>query len=278
MTAPTAPRVVLVRPKYEGNVGASARAMGNMGLSDLRIVAPAEEEEALTGASREAWSLAASGRGILTSAQVHPTLAEAVEGCTVVVACTARPRRWKAWSVLGPGPSAELMSERIDAGEEVALVFGPEDHGLSTEDLELATHLCNIPTGGEVSSLNLAQAVLLLGWEWGKAAEALRRRPSKRSGKRARATVEQIDALAEKAGDLLGRIDFFRRRPREQTLTMLKQVLVRGEMTEVETHFLFGIVGKLRWHLEHPGHLVPLEGGGDGADAGDDDANLDEDA
>lgn len=268
-----APRIVLVRPKYAGNIGASARAMGNMGLRDLRLVAPEQEDEWVSPDSLDAWAMAASGRAILEGAQVHGSLAEAVEGCTTVVACTARPRRWRAWTVLGPGESATLLADRIGEGDEVAIVFGPEDHGLSTDDLALATHLCNIPTGGEVSSLNLAQAVLLLGWEWGKAAESLRRRPTKRSGKRARAGAEQITGLAEQTGDLLARIDFFRRRPRDQTMVLLRQALTRGDLTDVEVHFLRGVVRKVRWHLENPGHLADVDDGweddGD-ADAGDD--------
>ncbi len=252
----SAPRVVLVRPKYAGNIGASARAMGNMGLTDLRLVAPASKDEWVSPESLDAWAMAASGRAILERAQVHASLAEAVEDCTVVVACTARPRRWRAWTVLGPEESAALLAERVGEDEEVAILFGPEDHGLSTDDLALATHLCNIPTGGEVSSLNLAQAVLLLGWEWGTAARSLKRRPTKRSGKRGRAAADQITGLAEQTGELLDRIDFFKRRPRDQTMVLLRQALTRGELTDVEIHFLRGVVRKLGWHLENPGHLV----------------------
>ncbi|MCO4773315.1 MAG: hypothetical protein KDA24_24990 [Deltaproteobacteria bacterium] len=252
------PRVVLVRPKYAGNIGASARAMGNMGLSDLRLVRPSADEEWVGSESLDAWSMAASGRAILERAQIHDSLAEAVEGCTTVIACTARPRRWKAWTVLGPSESADLLAERSAEGDAVAYLFGQEDHGLSTEDLALATHLCNIPTGGEVSSLNLAQAVLLLGWEWGRAASALKRRPTKRAGRRGRAKAEQITGLAEQTGDLMARIAFFKRRPRDQTMVMLRQALTRGDLTDVEVHFLRGVVRKVRWHLENPGHLADL--------------------
>jgi len=234
--------------------------MGNMGLTDLRLVDPKSEEEWVSPESLDAWAMAASGRSILERARVSPTLAEAIQGCSTVIACTARPRRWESWTVLGPEEAGQMLAERADEGDDVALLFGREDHGLSTEDLALATHLCNIPTGGEVTSLNLAQAVLLLGWEWGKAASALHRRPTKRGARRSRAAAEQVSGLAEQAGDLLARVDFFRRRGRAQSDVMLRQALIRGDLTDVEVHFLRGVVRKVRWHLENPGQLVDDEG------------------
>ena len=261
------PRIVLVRPKFSGNVGASARAMGNTGLPDLRLVAPADDPEAVHGDEHAAWSMAASGGDVLRAAIRHASVAEAVAGCTVVIACTARPRAFKAWPNVGPEAAAELLCAAGRDGEPSALLFGPEDHGLSTDDLEQATHLCQIPTGGVASSLNLAQSVLLLGWEWGKASRALSRRPTPRAGRRPRADVAQVDGLAEQLGDLLERIDFFRRRGRQQSLVTLRQALLRGELTNVEVHFLRGLARKLEWHLDHPGQLKapaapPADGGG----------------
>ena len=254
------PRVVLVRPKYAGNVGASARAMGNMGLTDLVIVDPAHEPEAVRGDSRDAWSMAASGKAVLERARTVATVREAVADCTRVLACTARPRRWKAWQVLGPGEGCAVLAERDAEGDATAILFGPEDHGLSTDDLEHATHVCNIPTGGEVSSLNLAQAVLLLGWEWAQAGGHLQRRPTKRGGRRPLADSEQVTGLVEQIGVLLDRIDYFKRRPKPQGLATLRQAVVRGQLSNVEVHFLRGVVRKLEWHLEHPGHTVEIDG------------------
>lgn len=256
MSTPTPPRVILVRPKYAGNVGASARAMGNMGLTDLVVVDPAHEPEAVKGASRDAWSMAASGKALLENARTVATVREAVADCTVVLACTARPRRWKAWKVLGPTEGCEALAERAAEGDPTAILFGPEDHGLSTDDLAHATHLCNIPTGGEVSSLNLAQAVLLLGWEWAKAGGHLQLRPTKRGGRRPLAESEQVTGLVDQIGELLDLIDFWRRRPKPQGLATLRQAVVRGELSNVEVHFLRGVVRKLEWHLENPGHLA----------------------
>ncbi len=224
--------------------------MGNMGLTDLRLVAPQYEQEWVQGESHDAWSM---------GARTVPSVAEAISDCTAVLACTARPRRWRAWKLLSPTAGAELLAERAAEGEATAILFGPEDHGLSTADLEHVTHLCHIPTGGAVSSLNLAQAVLLLGWEWAKAGGHLRRRPAKRTGRRPRAETVQVSGLVQQMGDLLDQVDFFRRRPKPQALAMFRQALVRGELSNVEVHFLRGVVRNLQWHLEHPGRLVDVE-------------------
>ncbi len=230
--------------------------MGNMGLTDLRIVAPAFEEEFVRGESHDAWAMAASGRQVLEQATIVSTVKEAIGDCTAVLGCTARPRVWRAWKILGPEAGTELLARHASEGGATAILFGPEDHGLSTEDLELVTHLCHIPTGGQVSSLNLAQAVLLLGWEWGKQAGTLKRRPTKRGGVRPRADVAQVSGAVEQMGDILDRLDFFRRRPKPQALATLRQALLRGELTNVEVHFLRGVLRKVEWHLEHPGQLV----------------------
>ncbi len=230
--------------------------MGNMGLTDLRLVAPAFEQEGLRGESHDAWAMAASGREILEAATTVSTVREAISDCTAVLACTARPRVWRAWKILGPEAGTAVLAEHAADGHATAILFGPEDHGLSTEDLEQVTHLCHIPTGGDVSSLNLAQAVLLLGWEWSKQAGTLRRRPTKRGGVRPRADVAQVSGAIEQMGALLDRIDFFRRRPRPQALATLRQALIRGDLSNVEVHFLRGVINKLEWHLDHPGQVL----------------------
>lgn len=242
----SAPRVVLNRPLYGGNVGSSARAMANFGLSDLRLVQPDfgadDREMQMMGVS--------SGRPILESMQVHDSLDEAVGDCTVVVACTARPRRWRAWEFLEPAPAADLLAERIANGEQVAFLFGSEDSGLSEQDLKWASHLCHIPTTAEASSLNLSQAVLLLGWEWGKAHGRLHRRPH-RHKKRPPAALEQVQGAVDQAGELLDRVNFFKGKSRDQGLITLRQTLLRGSLTDVEVHYLRGVVNKLRWYVDN---------------------------
>jgi tRNA (cytidine32/uridine32-2'-O)-methyltransferase len=238
------PRIVLARPLYAGNVGQAARAMANTGLSELVLVNPQFKSDT------ELRRMAKGAGSIVGGMRQLGSLKEALSDCTVVVACSARPRRWKAWKTLHPEEAATLLLERQADTSPTAILFGAEDSGLFQEELEFATHLCHIPTGPEHSSLNLAQAVLLLGWEWGKARGRLRRRPI-RNRKREAAPMGQINGAIDQVAELLERVDFFRGKNKPQGLATLRQTLIRGEMTDTEIHYLRGVIAKLRWYVDN---------------------------
>lgn len=160
MTAAAPPPViVLVRPQLGENIGKAARAMLNFGLTELRLVAP-----------RDGWpnpdaGPAASGADIvLAEATVFETLAEAVADCTTIYATTVR-KRGVTKPVLGPEEAAREVHAK--AGRS-AYVFGPERSGLETDDVALAHKIVTVPINPEFGSLNLAQAVILLAYEWSK--------------------------------------------------------------------------------------------------------------
>ena len=146
-------RIVLVRPKEPGNIGSSARAMKNFGLSELYLVAP---QRPLT---RHAFALASHAEDVLSGAVVVENVAEALSGCTRALGTTARDRA-DAETVYTPREAATLPR----AGH-TAVLFGPEDFGLSNEDLRHCQGYIRIPTA-EYASLNLAQAVQLVAYEW----------------------------------------------------------------------------------------------------------------
>ena len=223
--------------------------MANMGLEDLRVVEPTDLEEG------KARAMAHGAESLLSSRSHNVSVGEAVAGCTVVVACTARPRRWRTWEVLSPTGAAELIEERRSKGQQCALLFGPEDSGLDNDDLVWATHICHIPTGHRHSSLNLSQAVMVLAWEWSRAHGTAKRRPQRRAGGKAPATVEQLHGAADQVGRVLDTINFFAGRNRDQTLTTLKQLLLRGSYSAQELRFLRGVVSKIQIHLDTPYHL-----------------------
>lgn len=159
MTAGTKPVIVLVRPQLGQNIGKAARAMLNFGLTELRLVAP-----------RDGWpnpeaGPAASGADlVLEKARVFATVAEAIADCSMVFASTVR-RRDLVMPVLDPAE----MAERINAsGEPTAILFGPERSGLETEDVALANAIVTVPINPDFGSLNLAQAVILLAYEWSR--------------------------------------------------------------------------------------------------------------
>ena len=156
------PIIVLVRPQLGQNIGKAARAMLNFGLTEMRLVAP-----------RDGWpnpdaGPAASGADIvLEQAQVFETVQEAIADCSVAFASTVR-RRDLVMPVLNP----EEMADSIAASaERSAILFGPERSGLETEDVALANAIVTVPINPEFGSLNLAQAVILLAYEWSKRSE-----------------------------------------------------------------------------------------------------------
>lgn len=154
------PIFVLVRPQMGENIGAAARAMANFGLSHMRLVAP-----------RDGWpnpkaTAMASGAGrLLDAAQVFDTTAEAVADCTAVYATTARARGLTK-TIVTPEHAMQQSAARIDTGERVAILFGPERAGLENDDIARANAIISVPVDPEFASLNLAQCALLTAYEW----------------------------------------------------------------------------------------------------------------
>jgi TrmH family RNA methyltransferase len=150
-------RFVLVATSHPGNIGACARAMRNMGLGDLALVAPARFPDP------EATARAAGAEDLLARARVHGTLAAAVADRSFVVATSAR-RRTLDWPTLAPRQLGERIAA-LPADARIAVVFGPERVGLSTEDLALANACVEIPADAAYSSLNLGAAVAIIAYE-----------------------------------------------------------------------------------------------------------------
>lgn len=234
-------RVVLVRPASEGNVGAAARGMLNMGLSDLVLVDPR-----VAKSDPVRW-MAHGAEDVVARARTVATVADAVADCTLVVATTGRRRRWRSWPVLDTDVAAEQLVEAADHAP-VALLFGPEDKGLSNEDMSRCTHLTRIPTDRAQPSLNLAQAVLLMAWEIRRVHLSQRRAHSARV--RTPATADQVDGALDQLTSVLEQIGYFRGRNRLQVLTTARQILTRTSLTREEVGFLRGALRKLSWGLE----------------------------
>lgn len=159
------PTFVLVRPQMGENIGAAARAMLNFGLDGMRIVAP-----------RDGWPnpravAMASGAGrLLDHAGVFPALAPALADCHYVYATTARPRELTK-PVLTPEAAMAEARAFAAAGKKVGFLFGPERTGLENEDVALANAIVTVPVNPAFPSLNLAQCVLLAGYEWRRQTE-----------------------------------------------------------------------------------------------------------
>jgi tRNA/rRNA methyltransferase len=153
------PAIVLVRPQLGENIGKAARAMLNFGLTEMRLVSPRD------GWPNPAAGPAASGADIvLERASVYESVAEAVADCPNVYATTVRKR-----GVTKPVVTPEQAADAVHAGPgKSAILFGPERSGLETEDVALARTIVTVPINPEFGSLNLAQAVILIAYEWSK--------------------------------------------------------------------------------------------------------------
>ncbi|MEY4378054.1 MAG: hypothetical protein RJB26_2604, partial [Pseudomonadota bacterium] len=158
-------RIVLVEPSHPGNIGAVARAMKNMGLLDLWLVAPRQFPHP------EATALASGAADVLETAQVVDNVPAALAGCGFVLGTTARVRTQYPWPILAAREAAVRATGEAQQAP-VALLFGPERTGLTNDHLALCHALVQVPTNPDYSSLNLAQAVLLLAYELRMAAGA----------------------------------------------------------------------------------------------------------
>ena len=151
-------RIVLIQTSHPGNIGAAARAMKTMGLSDLYLVNPVSFPDP------QASAMASGADDVLNAAQVVSSLSEAVADCHHIIGTSARSQRTLRWSLLSPRECGEKAAER-STHEKVAIVFGRERTGLTNEELELCHQLVHIPSNPDYSSLNVASAVQILSYE-----------------------------------------------------------------------------------------------------------------
>ena len=242
--APLAPRgpspvVILVRPQLAENIGACARAMANGGLFHLRLVAPRD------GWPQErAWRAASGADRILDAAQIHEDVAGATADLHRVFATCPRPRQVIKPVLTARGASAELHAI-LDRGLRCGLLFGPERAGLDSEDMARAEALIRYPLNPEFSSLNLAQAVMIMAYEWWLSTDAT---PPRRLMTNATevATKAELDNFL---GHLIRELDacgFLRNAPkRPGMIRNLRHFFARGEATQQELRTLHGVVTEL---------------------------------
>jgi TrmH family RNA methyltransferase len=233
-------RIVLVGTTHPGNIGATARAMKNMGLSRLCLVAPKEFP------SEVATARASGAAELLDGARRYPDLGEALAGCRLVVATTAR-ERYIEWPFLPPREAADRLLAEAASGP-VALVFGREKHGLSNAELEHCQYVSAIPTSPEYSSLNLAAAVQVFAYEMRRQALAgnVDAVASAAANDPRWATAEQLQGLFEHLEQTLREIDFLRPDRSGQVMRKLVRLFSRARLAEEEIHILRGILTAVR--------------------------------
>ncbi len=233
---PTPPVVILVRPQLGENIGKAARAMRNFGLSELRLVAP-----------RDGWPNPAAGPAaagaddVLAGARLFANLADAVADLELVFATTARRRDLPKPAF---DPEETIAQIRTAAPARAGILFGPERSGLDNDDVALADAIVTIPTDPAFSSLNLAQAVLVLAYEWGR--QLLRpcqrlRQPLRPAAPRAQ--YLRLFALIEPALAARGYFPSPQRKPVQ--IRGLRSLFLQARWSEQEVQTLFGVIKTL---------------------------------
>lgn len=233
------PSMILVRPQMGENIGAAARAMLNFGLDRMRITAPRD------GWPNPAAVAMASGAGrVLDSATVHDSIAEAIHDTTFVFATTARPRELTK-PVFSPEAAMQLAAEKIAGGGHVAVLFGPERAGLENADIAQCNATISVPVNPDFPSLNLAQCVLLLGYEWRRAAHVVTGQEMQMAGNRW-ANGAEIEALAQHYEERLQSAGFFF--PEHKATSMkvnLRNLWSRMPLTSTDVRVLHGVLRQL---------------------------------
>jgi tRNA/rRNA methyltransferase len=237
----TAPAIVLVHPQLGENIGFAARAMLNCGLTELRLVKPRDGWP-----NPKALAAAAGADRVIEGARVFETLAEAVADVRFLLATTARPRDM-AQRVYNGREGAATLHAAAARGETAAVMFGPEASGLTNDDLTLADGVIEIPLNPEFASLNLAQAVLVVAYEWFCARNAPGGRPRPEAGPEVpRAPKEDVIRFFAHLEAELDASGFFRAPPmRPVTVRNIRNIFNRAGLSESEVRTLRGIVTSL---------------------------------
>ncbi len=229
-------RVVLVNPLYASNVGAACRAMKNMGLNDLALVAPRCD---VTTHECQQWACHANN--ILKKRREFATLAEAVADCELVAGATARPGLYREHTRTPRDWAPRLLA--ATATGHVALVFGPEDNGLGNDDLALCTQLMRIPSSARYASLNLAQAVMVVGYELFTATKRFKI-PTERTAEAPNGMREQMFKMWRQG---LLEIGFMEEQMADHMMLGLRRIFSRGPLSENDVRILIGVGRQMQW-------------------------------
>lgn len=232
--------IVLVRPLYAGNVGSTARAMLNCGLTRLVVVEPKWDEW-----PEDARKMASGADVVLAKARFAGSMQEALAPYVLAAATTARDR--------AEGPPLlthrEAAPRLLDATQDgrVAVVFGPEDRGLSAEEMDACALRIKVPTSPLHSSLNLSQAVLLVAHELYMATPAgTPERPAADV-----APLEQVEGFLGQLTDLLRDAGFMNEQNPAHIMDVIRQIYLRTAMSPREVATMRGVCRQLRWAVEH---------------------------
>ncbi|EKF19703.1 RNA methyltransferase [Nitratireductor pacificus pht-3B] len=231
------PAIILVEPQLGENIGMVARAMANFGLGELRLVSPRDgwpNEKARAAASR--------ADHVIDAAVMFEDTASAIADLNFVYATTARPRdNFKP--VRGPVEAAAELRSRFAAGQKTGILFGRERWGLTNEEVALADEIVTFPVNPAFASLNIAQAVLLMSYEWMKPGDQAVRPAESRSEPAAKQHIESLVAYLDRVLDERG---YFRTEDKKpKMIENLRALVTRPGFTVEELAVLRGVLTSL---------------------------------
>ncbi len=248
------PVVILVEPQLGENIGAAARVMANFGLSRLRIVNPKQ-----AWPNPKARMMAAGADRVLDGAELFDTLAAAIADCSFVAAATARAHD-QAKPVVSPEECVRRLASRVAAGETAAIVFGRERNGLENDEVGLADCIVTFPVNPAFASLNLAQAVALVAYEWFKFASG-GATPFAMPEKSRTAPKEQLLAFFATLERELERVEFFRPAEKRETMQInLRNIFARMQPTQQDIQTLHGVIMAIAEGRKGPARGGVLDG------------------
>jgi tRNA/rRNA methyltransferase len=238
------PAVILCEPQLGENIGATARAMANFGLWDLRLVNPRDgwpNERAVASASR--------ADHVISRVRVFETVEAAIADLSLVYATTARRRDLRK-DVLGPDVAAQRLADHVGRGGGAGLLFGRERWGLNNEEVALADAIVTLPVEAAFASLNIAQAVLVIAYEWRRQTNGELPFATDAVEVASKDELTQLFAHIEEALDRAGFFTVPDKRP--HVVNNLRTMLTRGNFTSQEVRTLHGIIAAIDRRHERP--------------------------
>lgn len=233
------PSIILISPQLGENIGAAARVMLNFGLNDLRIVTP-----------RDGWpnpkavDMAKGAKSVVQSAQIFESLKDATHDIHKLYATTARPRDLVK-TVITPRKCAFEITKSASKQENSAIMFGPERSGLANDELVLADSIATIPVGPEYTSLNLAQAISIMCYEWFSANDKTPQEDLS-YGKSKSASKEEVINMFEHLESELDKSDFFKiKDKRPKMVHNIRNMFARAKLSDQDVRTLRGIIKSL---------------------------------
>ncbi len=250
------PIVVLVEPQLGENIGAAARAMANFGLGRLRLVKPVQ-----AWPNEKAKVMAAGADRVIDSAVIYDTLQDAIGDCSFVLAATARNHD-QAKPVIGAEQAAAEAAPRVAAGENVAIVFGRERNGLENHEVALADRIVTLPVNPAFASLNLAQAVVIVGYEWFKLQSGAKL-PFDMPQRSPPAAKQQLDAFFADLERELEKVEFFRPEEKRGTMSVnLRNIFQRMAPSQQDVRTLHGVITAIAQGRKGPARGGVLDAAG----------------